>query len=475
MPLTLVTGPANSAKAGEVLGAYADAAARGAVLVVPTAADADHYARELAADGVVLGSVATFAGLIGEIAGRVGFGARRLTALQRERVLRRVVRAARFAVLQRSAPAAGFIAAAGELIAELQRALVTPERLQQALAAWAAQDRRRGPYAGDLGSLYAAYRRELDRLGAVDGELFAWRALDALRATPGRWGADHVFFYGFDDLTALERDAIETLVRVVGARVTVSLTYEPDRAALHARAEVVQALAPLAERVQALPALDEHYAPGARAALHQLERHLFDAGEEPVEPVDPAGAVVLLEAGGERAEAELVAGEVLGLLRAGVPAEQIVVVYRSPARVAPLVAQVFAEYGIELAAAVRLAFAHTPLGRAVRALARCALDAGAPATELVDYLRAPGVLERIELADALEATIRREGVRTAAAARDRLGWTLEELHALAAAGDPAGELARQARRLFAAPHRRAASLLDASEQLDARALTTLLG
>ena len=44
MPLTLVLGPANSAKAGEVLGAYAAAAHRGALLVVPTAARRPHYA-----------------------------------------------------------------------------------------------------------------------------------------------------------------------------------------------------------------------------------------------------------------------------------------------------------------------------------------------------------------------------------------------------------------------------------------------
>ena len=43
MPLTLVLGPANSAKAGEVLGAFAAAANRGAILVVPTAVDADHF------------------------------------------------------------------------------------------------------------------------------------------------------------------------------------------------------------------------------------------------------------------------------------------------------------------------------------------------------------------------------------------------------------------------------------------------
>ena len=60
MPLKLVLGPANSAKAGEVLGAYAPASQRGALLVVPTAPDAAHYAREQAAAGAVLGSVLHF-------------------------------------------------------------------------------------------------------------------------------------------------------------------------------------------------------------------------------------------------------------------------------------------------------------------------------------------------------------------------------------------------------------------------------
>jgi hypothetical protein len=59
MPLTLVLGPANSAKAGEVLGSYAAAAQHGALLVVPTVQDAEHYARELAEQEAVLGTVLT--------------------------------------------------------------------------------------------------------------------------------------------------------------------------------------------------------------------------------------------------------------------------------------------------------------------------------------------------------------------------------------------------------------------------------
>src|SRR2546421_7026887 len=92
MPLTLVLGPANSAKAGEVLGAFGAARRRGALLVVPTARDADAYSRELAAEGAVLGgSIVTFSGLAREIAGRVGYQQPCFSELQRQRLLRRAL------------------------------------------------------------------------------------------------------------------------------------------------------------------------------------------------------------------------------------------------------------------------------------------------------------------------------------------------------------------------------------------------
>jgi PD-(D/E)XK nuclease superfamily len=528
MPLTLVLGPANSAKAGEVLGAYGPAARRGALLVVPTAGDARHYTRELAGDGVVLGSVRTFAGLASEIARRAQYAGQRLSALQRERVLRQVVHDAPLSTLGRSAAAPGFAAAAGGLIAELQRSLVTPQRFAQALRAWAAEDPRRAGYGQDLATLYLDYVRALERLGRVDAELYAWRALDALRAAPGRWGADAVFFYGFDELTALERDAVETLSRIAGAEVTVSLTYEPGRVALAARAEAVQELRPLAERVLELPALDEYYAPQSRAVLHHLERWLFEpAGElfhppgeriepstervdspservespggwvatpgdrfeptpERIEPagqrvepatarIDPGRAVRLLEAGGERAEAELVAAEVLDLLRTGLPAEEIVVVFRSLAR-APAAIRVFEQYGIPLASGYEIPFGHTALGRGLLGLARCALldEQRSSAEDLLDYLRSPGLLERPEVVDALEAELRRDGLSSAVDARARLGWPCGEIDSLRDAEDPVAALGRHARRVFAAPYRAVAPTLDLAGELDARALAATL-
>ena len=472
MPLTLVLGPANSAKAGEVLGAFAAAANRGAILVVPTTVDADHFGRELAGDGAVLGSVLTFGGLAAEIAGRAGYSARRLTRLQRERVLERALRGTPFEALRPAAATAGFPAAAGELIAELQRSLITPERFAGALSSWAEQDRRRRPYAHDVAAIYEAYAAELDRLHRVDSELYAWRALDALRAAPGRWGTESVFFYGFDDLHPLERDAIETLARVVGAEVTVSLTYEPGRTALQARAEVVEELRPLAERVLELPPSDEHYAPSARAALHHLERELFEPAPD---RIDPGAAIQLLEAGGELAEAELAAAAVLELRSAGVPGKEIAVVYRSPARAAALVEHVFGSYGIAVATDRRTALQRTALGRALLALARCALldESHVSAADLLEYLRVPGLLEDPDAIDRLEAQVRREGVRTAAEARARASFEVPEIDALRAAEDPAMELLAHARRLLAAPHRMRAPVLGADEELDARAVGTL--
>jgi ATP-dependent helicase/DNAse subunit B len=472
MPLTLVLGPANSAKAGETLGAYAAAAPGGALLVVPTAADARHYARELAEQGTVLGSVLTFRGLAGEIARRAGYLARPISNLARERLLLGVLRSVNFEVLAASAQSPGFLTASAELIAELERSLVRPQRFAEALNRWGAEDPGRKPYAREVGAIYLAYVHELDRRGHVDRELYAWRALDALRATPARWGTDRVFFYGFDDLHPLERDAVETLAQAVGVEVMLSLTYEAGHPALAARAEAVEELRPLAERVVELPALDDHYAPRARRALHHLERWLFSPAPE---RVDPGEAVRLLEAGGERAEAELVGAEVLAHLRSGVPGEQIAVVCRSLASSAAALESVFAQYGIPSAMDRSVALGDTALGRALLALARCALlEERASAQDLLQYLRAPGVLERIEVADWLESQIRREGLRSAKQAIQRLGFCPGAIEAIRDSSDPAGELGLAGRRLLAGSCSAAAVLLDPDEQLDARALVMTL-
>ncbi len=455
MPLTLVTGPANSAKAGEVLGAYAAAARRGAVLVVPTAADARVYERELAGSGAMLGgAVLTFAGLAREIAHRAGYAGRRLSSLQRERVLARAVSATPLSVLARSASAPGFAGAFGELVSELERSLVSGPRFAAAAG-------------GELGSLYLAYVRELERLGRVDDELYAWRALDALRAAPGRWGRDAVFFYGFDDLHPLQRDVVETLARVVGVDVTVSLTFEPGREALTARAETVQELAPIAERTVELPALADYY---SDEALHRLERGLFG---DPGERFDPGDAVRLLEAGGERAEVELIGAEVLELIGAGVPAEEIVICHRTPAAVAGLFERVFADFGLSVAAERELPFGFTWIGRGVIALARCALLESASVADALVWLRTLGASSSLnDDVDALEAMLRRSGRTRAAEAVQRMPEPFGLFGALRE--DSSAGLRGVAVALLVGPRLRSAPVLDESESVDARAVGALV-
>lgn len=481
MPLTLVTGPANAAKAGWVLGAFREALERASggrlaapepLLVVPTGADVEPYQRELAAGGAVFGGdVVTFDGLIREAAARTGCAPRVLGPVARERVVAAAVRDARLELLAPSAATDGFSTAAGRLFAELQRALVTPARLWNALRA-AGTPR----HAEEVAALYSAYVRRLESLGRVDAEGYAWRVLDALRADPRAWGDRPVFLYGFDDLLPLQLDALETLVRVVGVDVTVSLPYERGRAAFAGRAAAVEALRPLAEadgRLVELGDRSEHYhGPGARAALHHLERNLF---EPDVAPVSPNGAVRLLEAGGERAEAELAAAAVLELLRDGVdPGDVAVLVPRS--QEAALLEQVLEDFGIAVERDGRAPLRHTRLGAGLLAFARCALGEG-EAADMIAWLRTPGKLRRPELADELEARVRRADVRDARSARalweELAGTPLHELDALAAAARDGLEpflaaLEAELDRIWTSPHRRRAAVLAPRHAADAR-------
>jgi ATP-dependent helicase/DNAse subunit B len=186
--------------------------------------------------------------------------------------------------------------------------------------------------------------------------------------------------------------------------------------------------------------------------------------------------VKLLAAGGERAEVELVAAEVLPLLRSGTQPGDVAVVFRDPSGYASVVEQVFGAYGIPFSLERRLPFRHTALGRGALALLRCAALDGTD-DDLLAYLRTTGRLRNQALADVLEAEVRRDGAETAARARELWegqNWKLDEMDRLAAAAEagPArliSELRTQLERLFSAPYERMAHVLGDSEVEDARA------
>jgi RecB family exonuclease len=389
----------------------------------------------------------------------------------------------------------GVVRALAALVGELEVARVSPARLREALEAWVAADPAHAPRARELAEFYAQYRRASEELERAGPERRAALALDALRRTPAAWGATPVLLYGFDDLAGLQLDTVETLGVVVDAPVTVSLAYEPGRVAFAGRGDTFQRLRPLAVVHHEVGSRADYYAPAALAetgmladsgmlaetgiraegaclpasvkrvspqsvegacppasvALHHLERFLFESGPP---AVSAAGAVRLLEGGGERAEFELVAEEIRGLLERGVPAGEIAVAHRAPGSVAELMGEVFRARGVPFALERRMPFVHTALGRALVGLLTAAFPAGEDTGvgNVLAWLRAPGVLARPELADDLERRARQVGASTAAQARalwEAERWPLETLDrlALAAQRGPAALVDRVAEEL----------------------------
>jgi ATP-dependent helicase/DNAse subunit B len=487
VPITLITGPANAGKAELVMDAVRRHVAHGEepLLVVPTRADAEQYLRELAGDGVAMGvRVERFAGLLGEAVRRGGIGEAVLGGAARERMLEALAARA-------GAPSApGFVRALGEVLAELQARRVTPARLSQALSRWRAADGE-AAHQAQLGRLFADYSATLERLGRVDAEQRAVRALDALRERPALWARTPVLFYGFDDLTRLQLDAIETLGRVVDADVTVSLAYEPGRTAFAGRARTFAELAPLAAEHRQLEARADYYAPRSRAALSHLERLLFEPQGAHAGRADPGDAVTLLEGGGERAELELVAGEILALLSSGTAPQEIAVLARSgPGGTdLDLLQEVFSASAIPFELRRSRPFTDTAIGGALIGVLRCVpAPDGSEQGELADllaWLRSPGLLgtpgERAggpTLADRLESSARRTGALSAAQARtlwEQRNWPLETIDRLfeSQQRSPAALCKRAARELhwlFCAPRRAGARVLSASELDEAAAL-----
>ncbi|HKP22021.1 MAG TPA: hypothetical protein VJT68_10915, partial [Thermoleophilaceae bacterium] len=427
MPLKLVTGPANAAKAGEVLGGLRARLDEDPVLVVPTFADVEHAQRELAERGAIFGArVMRFEWLFGEIAARVGFAGRAASDFERELIVEEAVRRARLEVLAESASQPGFVRAAARFFAELGqvRNEVSVARLTRALRDWAGEGPRR-QYAEEIAAIYRAYREGLEAAGLVDAELYARGALDALRTgAPGAgpaggrtaWGRTPVFVYGFDDFNGLQLDALETLSRHCDVDVTVSLPYERGRLAFKAVSAVHQELLAIGGEELELAPRDDHYADESRPALHHIERRLFE--DEPGGTADPGRAVSFHSAGGERAEVELVAKRLIELLRAGVTPGDVAVVFRDPTAYSSLLEQVFGAYGIQYSIDRTLPFGHTGLGRGLLALIRAAGPAGT-ADDLLAYLRTPGLLRNPGFADSLEAEVRKEGEHSAAEARAR--------------------------------------------------------
>ncbi len=368
MSLSLLAGPAHAGKVALLLERYLERLDDEPFLIVPTRFDVDRVERDLLARSGCLfgGTIGTFDDLFERIAN--GDPSRRPVAsdLQRMFAARRAVDAtrARLGDLARSARFGGFLDTLLGTLGELESGLIDPEDL-----------------GGELADLYSAYRAELDLLGLWDRDVLRRRSAERVAADFGAWNREPVFAYGFEDLTAAEWSLLEALAG--RAEVQVSLPYEPGRVAFASLQRTAEDLASLAEgRTQELSPRSVEY---AAPALAHLERTLFEP--EPAR-AESRGAVRLLEGAGTRGTLELVASELLLLLRDGTPPEQIALIVPSVERWRASLDTVFGSSGIPYAIEGRVRLGSTPLGQAFQSLLRFAWTA-ADRRELYAFLRSP--------------------------------------------------------------------------------------
>ena len=144
-------------------------------------------------------------------------------------------------------------------------------------------------------------------------------------------------------------------------------------------------------------------------ALHQLERSLFEDARARLCPATPCA---LLEGGDERAEAELVAEAVAGLVASGYEPAEIAIVVRTPA--ADLLADALDAAAVPYSLDRRERLDASVTGRTLLACLRVAAGEG-DAADLVICAASHGHLDGTK--DAFEAQLRRRGITDLHAAR----------------------------------------------------------
>jgi RecB family exonuclease len=367
MGLSLVVGPAHAGKVALLLERFLAALDRDPWLIVPNRADVERVERDLLRrrPALLAGRIGTFDDVFVEVAAGHADKRELVTDAQRALIARRAVGAAQLDGLSASAGSGGFTDVLLTTLGELESALVDPDRVED-----------------DLGRLARAYRDELHRLGVCDRDGLRRRAAERLQSDLGAWDGTPVFAYGFEDLTAAEWALVEALA--ARADVTVSIPYEPGRPAFAALERTVADLAGLAKgAIEELPPAASRPVP---AALGRIERELFSDAPSPEIPLD--GSLHFLEGSGARGTAELVAGEILDLVRSGTPAERIGVVCESVERWRAPFETVLRPLGIPYAIEQRARLGETALGGALLALLRFDWLGGGRG-ELFSFLRSP--------------------------------------------------------------------------------------
>jgi ATP-dependent helicase/DNAse subunit B len=462
MGLELIVGPPNSGRAGRILDALAARLADDPVLVVPTMDDAYRFEQDLQAKagGPALGaSIVVFRGLFGEVAQACGAEhPPELSVAQRLAAVRGAVARAKPRLLARSAGRPGFAVALDAAIADIGAAGLD----SRSITGNAAESD--DEYLKEIARLHAAYVETCEALGRGDQHAVAREAAAALRANPDRWGARPVFIYGFDDLTAMQLELVTALA--AAAEVTATVTFE-DRQAMSSRATLREELLDRGGKVVVETTSGEYT---TSPVLRHLERSFL--ADEPA-AVPPDEGLVLLEAAGERGQAEQIGQEIAALLRDGTAPEDIAVALRDVNRYGRLYESVLGAVGVPVAVEARIPLAATATGRCLLALLQAHFGARG-ADDVLAFARTPGRMGRGD-ADWLERSVRRDRLRSAeealAAAKsmDKPLYGFDSLSTGQTAAELLAAAARLAKRISEYPLHRQAPKPGADWRLELRA------
>ncbi|HEY2761022.1 MAG TPA: UvrD-helicase domain-containing protein, partial [Pirellulales bacterium] len=307
-------------------------------------------------------------------------------SLKRQLIQRLIAEAKSQKQLRYFAPIAetdGLVELVAEFISDLKRHEISPERFSE-LAATGASEKNR-----ELAGLYEKYQGVLDAHQWFDAEQRFQLAADRLqRLEPAQWGElanlRLVIVDGFTDFTAAQYRMIDALMKRAAKLkqfvVTLPLEKKTKRDDLFHKATRT---------------LDElkRWHPNAKiewgerssrtdwAAFGHLEQYLFDNPREL--PDAPAvERIEIVSTAGQRAEIEILARRVKELLVVGdrdaasgngkvikstraVRAAEIAIVVRSLEGTAPLVQEVFEEYGVPVSIDWRPRLAQAPILRAL--------------------------------------------------------------------------------------------------------------
>lgn len=381
--VTVVTGPARSGKTLRLLARYREALARrGApnrvLWIAPTGRSAAHVRDRLLCEKLPAcfsPGVATFDRFAESVLQASEVEIRPIGEQTKRQLLRRLLDAARDGDQLRHfkaiAASDGLVELAAAFISELKRLEIWPDHFGRACRERGATDKDR-----ELIRLYADYQEALNNYNLYDKEGRYWTARRLLREGQKR-PYEHlelVVVDGFTDFTRTQHEILQILAeRVQELFVTLPLEDAPVREDLFARS--LETLGILKQnhaglKVETLP----RWNPPDWPAITHIERDLFKSPHD-LTPIDAVENIEILACPRQLGETQTIARRIKQLIvEEGAPPGDIAVVYRSLADAAPLVREVFAEFGLPVAIEAAQTLDAAPMVKALAALLRLQLD-----------------------------------------------------------------------------------------------------